>query len=460
MQRAKTLWRGLYLVMLLLFVTLTGLVVYNRLAAQSPIAAEERASRQDSDAIRVSTAAELRRVLRDRAGGFTVLLAPGNYGRVRLVAEPGETSFAQPVTIRSADPCNRARFGHLTVKGFVNITLQDLRFENPSFFARPREEVLKPDGRIRHLDLLRTDNVEAITIRDNIFTGPTVRMAGANRPDEGYGYGFGWKGLGLRDAVFTGNELTNLYKAISLGNSDGLEISGNSMHDYRSDAIYLGKVKRLLISNNYMANPRPFLLPKGVGDHPDFIQIEEPDGAVIENNYMDVGPVAEISQGIYSRPARDLVVRNNVIVTRGVNAIFIVALEDGQIVNNLVVDAGPPRGAMPDQRWTIHQPLLRIKDNFRNVEVTGNVASKYNHDFERVARSAGVSASGNILAQNARPGAPGYYRYASFDGPAPDGMISIGNVRVATLPPGIGPDPAKFGYLSQIRARTAEACRR
>ena len=445
---------GLYLALLGVFGCLLGVAIFFR--------ANAVAQPHDPNTIAVSNTAELQKALRNARGGITLELAPGDYGQVRIVGTPEKPRFAQTLTIRSADPCNPARLAQLALRGVSNVTIDGLRFESPRFFNRPRAELFARNGGLQNLYLLRTDDVSDITIRNSTFAGPTVHVPGAPVVEEGYGHGFGWAGKGIRRTSFTNNESTNLYKAISISDVDTVEIAGNSMHDYRSDALYIKGAHDLTIADNRMSDPRPLLRPNGVGDHPDFIQLEDVSGGRIENNYMDVGLSADGSQGIFSRAASDMVVRNNVIATRGVNALTFNSLANSQIANNLVVFAVvPPGAAFVQTRPEVYEPILRIRPSYTGTSVTGNLASKYSHDFDRVARGSQITVAGNALVQSNLPRGRNYYRYQADGQPAPAGAaLSIGKVWLSSVPAGAGPDPAKFAYLAKGTSRAPGGCRR
>jgi nitrous oxidase accessory protein NosD len=281
--------------------------------------------------------------------------------------------------------------------------------------------------------------------------------------DNGYGYGFGWKGRNVRNATFTGNELTNLYKGVSLRLGGGMVISGNSLHDYRSDAIYIAEAEDITILDNRMTDPRPFLLPRGQADHPDFIQIAEINGGLIENNYMDIGVTAEFSQGIFGGPNRNLVIRNNVIATRATNGLSFGSLTNSEIANNLVVDAVlPPHMERVSPGRQRQQPRLHVRPSYSDVRVTGNLASMYNRGFDQASRSGQVAAAGNSLVQSLHPRGPNYYEYHADAGArASSGAgLRIGNVWLATVPASTGFDAARFTYLDEGPARAPGRCRR
>ena len=460
MSASRALLLGvLFLLLLMVFYR----VILGSTSANGATSATGATTGSGSGGIQVSSAAALQKALSDPRGGYTIDLAPGNYGWVNLVANPQQPRFLNRVTIRSLDPCNPAVFQHLTIRGLSNITVQSLRFEDPNFFNRPRAQLFNAQGKLITLNLLRTDNASDIIIRDNLFTGPTIQMPGGGQPDEGYAYGFGWKGVGVRNATFIGNEATNLYKAVSVDSANGLVISGNSLHEYRSDAVYLGNVSNVTITQNRLSDPRPWFTAKGgAGDHADFIQIQAVATGLIESNYLDIGNVATLSQGIFSPTGSNLLVRNNVLATRGVNAIAFFKLVNSQIVNNLVVYAVPTPGlAAAGVRGGTFEPQLRIWSNYSNVRLSGNIASRYPFGFDNIVQEAGIGASNNIKVQSGFPTELNYYRYLADGRQAPlsTGAV-IGNVSLPSLPPGVGPDPAAFGYLSLGKSRAPAACRR
>jgi len=309
---------------------------------------------------------------------------------------------------------------------------------------------------LRTLILLRTDKVSNIAIRDSTFAGPTIT---GGHPQDGYAHGAGWFGGDIENAIFTNNELTNLRAALSLRRTAGVRIAGNSIHDYRADAIYITHSQDVTIADNRMSDPRAFRLPKGQGDHPDFIQMRDITGGVIENNYMDAGIKGGGSQGIFAGgTSRNLVVRNNVIASRMANALTFAALENSEIANNLVVNAALPLHLQGAEKQP-HEPRLPIRTSYRDVRVTGNVASRYGHDFEEVARAGQVTARGNLLVQNTAPDAPNYYHYDGEGVGAPSAtMTRIGAVGLGPLPANSGPDPAKFAYLTHGTSRAPAAC--
>jgi len=333
-------------------------------------------SRSDG-AIDVRGKAELVKVLRGAKTGITVSLAPGNYGSVNLDGVGTGLKAGEHITITSADPCNRATFARLWITNSANLVLRDLRFENAAFFDRPAEKTLRPDGLVQYMDLLRTDNSSSLAITNNIFAGSTVEVSTAH-PLNGFPHGIGWKGENVSDVVFQANTMSNLFKGLSLRNAQALDITHNVITDYRSDAVFLWDVADVTIEDNRFTYPRPAMLEKGKGDHPDFIQIKNVDGGLIQNNYMIVGPSAGASQGIFPGPARKLTVRNNIIISRMLNGIHFREIAESEIANNLVLRAEDLPGGltgMDGKSLPNVSPRIRIKQGSSDLILRGNAVS-------------------------------------------------------------------------------------
>ena len=452
--------RGFIYLLAALFCVLLVAIYYKAVAGTTSESGGAAASSEER-VVPIANRAELRRALRNENGGYILELAPGNYGSIAIRGNADNPRFEQPVTIRSAERCNPAVFERLTINGVSNLALEALHFEDAGFFDRPPEELVKPNGQLKNLDLLRTDDVSNIAVRDSTFVGPTVDLPSGHRLN-GYGYGFGWRGVRVRSASFTNNRMTNLYKGLSVRNAAGLTIADNTLSRYRSDGIYLTQSEDVDILNNRMVDPLPYVLAQGRGDHPDFMQLADIAGGRIENNYMDIGLSAEASQGIFSGPASDLMVRNNIIITRSLNGLVFSALTDSEISNNLVVSAGVPRNASRmasggGRRNT--EPQFRINANYENVIVSNNVASRFSRNFPAVARRGSLSATGNVTLQNANPREGSYYAYLTDGAAARDSSgTRIGNVWLSSVPADAGPDPGKFAYLQGDPLGSSSRC--
>ena len=327
--------------------------------------------------IEVHGRAQLLEAIGKAKGGVTLRLAPGDYGMVNLTSIGRQLRANERITIMSADPCNQARFARLNIVDSANLILRDLRFQNTGFFAQPTNRTRRPNGSLQYMDLLRTERSSSLAIVNNVFVGATVAVPGKH-PLNGFAHGIGWMGENVRDVQFRSNRMSNLFKGLSVRNARGLVIGGNAITDYRTDAVFVWDVADLTIEDNSFTNPRPLILAKGRGDHPDFIQLKNVVGGVIANNYMVVAPQGGASQGIFPGPARNLKVRNNIIVSRMLNGIYFRDIADSEIAGNLVLRAeDPPDGLLgrDGSRLPDVGPRIRIDPASRNLLMRGNAVS-------------------------------------------------------------------------------------
>lgn len=398
-----------------------------------------------SQTVSVSNRSELYAALQNPSGPTTILLAPGDYGPVRLVQN---VNFSYHVTIKSADIANPAVIETLTIRNKSNITLDNLRFEDQDFFSPTTTS-------LNYLALLRTDNVSDLVVTNSTFVGPTIDIASGHYLN-GYAYGHGWKGSRLTNVIFTNNEMTNLDKGVSISNLDNVNISNNDIHDYRQDALYISTANKLVVDGNRMANVNAYTLPNKGGDHPDFMQLNNITNSQIQNNYMDVGTAGGFSQGIFSGAASNLIVSNNIIITPAVNAIQFSALTDSVISNNLVLQSQIPAGGLSyadGQARPAPSPQIRALGKFDNVVMQDNISHGYSFHFESLASGGKFTSVNNVEVQNVNPSAPDYYGYLAGGGggaagaPA-SGLVPIGSVLIdqSVLSAG-GPNLSKFAYI-------------
>lgn len=414
------------------------------------------------DRIVVDSKQALRSALGATKGGVTILLAPGNYGSVNLVGDGTTFRFRRPVTLRSQDPCAPASFELLRMVRVSNLRLADLHFENPRFMRQPVSEILGSRGGIRYMELLRTDNSDNLVIENNTFLGATIALPAGN-PLNGYSHGFGWKGLNLDQVTVRGNRFTNVAKAISIERVKGVRIESNLMTDYRSDGIFMRGADDFRIAGNIMRNVRPHLVGRGEGDHPDFMQINLLANGTIENNYLSLGDGPGMSQGIFVGTAKQVKVRNNVVVTRAVNGISFAQLSDSQITNNLLLKADTPASGLDQRSRRANLPQINVRPNSTNVVIRDNAASAYSRNLTGLAGHGGIVADNNVVLQNVDPGRSNFYFYAVGGMPAPanaGSLTRIGEVLFGRAgSPRAGPDPAAFEFLSRPLPGEPGQCR-
>ena len=341
--------------------------------------------------VSVSSVAELKGAL--HSGSTTILLEPGNYGRVMLT----DLNLSQNVTIKSADSNNLAVLEQLIVRNSKNLTFDSLHFENKDFFA-PGSGNVTSTGAIKYLELLRTDDSSNLVISDSTFVGATIDVPSGHYMN-GYAHGIGWRGMGVANVEFTGNTMTNLWKGMTLKNLDGLEITQNSISDYRSDAVFIDTARNINIDSNSMTDVRAYQMEGGGGDHADFMQIKNITNGSIQNNYMDVGPGHAGSQGIFSGYATNMDVSNNIIISRMANGISFSHLVDSSIASNLLLKADDPAGGL---KWAngeprkVGGPQIRVNDNYENVVVKDNISHDYSLNLGYLVSTGQIRAFNNL----------------------------------------------------------------
>ena len=394
--------------------------------------------------ITVSNRTELLATLTSAKGETTILLAPGNYGNISPTSNLYNLRFSEKVTIRSANPDNPAVIESMFIRNASNISISDILFENKSFFNRPSSDLITNSGGVKSYDLLRTDNVVNLEITNCRFVGSTIALD-VDHPQNGYGSGYGWRAGGVQNATFANNTMTNLYKGTSLVNIDNVAIKENSITEFRSDGFFISGGNQVIIENNTIKNINPFLLPKGAGDHSDFIQLFAMKNSIINANFMDTGRPDAIAQGIFSNSASNMQVTNNIIISRAANGITFSTLENSVIANNLLL-AASPYGAQADT------PRINFNSNFNNVLLKDNIAYKYGSSLASLVAEGKIISTGNLTAQASDTSAENYY---TFDDrldvdqvgelEARGAFVSIGRVVISldTLETA-GPDLAAF----------------
>ena len=338
-----------------------------------------------SGSIRVSTRAELSDALETAQGGETIILADGDYEKLKVTQE-----FDTAVTIRAAG--NDARVSALEVEGAAGVTLDGLIFDY----------VHDARNSTGHRDFTIMESQD-IVIRNALFNGDD--LSEGSTEDVGYPAG---KALSIgRSANITveSSEVKGFWKGINFGNSTGITLRDNEIHDMRSDGINIVDSTAVLIEGNHIHD---FRGNPDSDDHADFIQMYPtgdgpvPSDIVIRDNLLDIGD-GIIAQSIFLTQAGQVVdrlgyvpvfenieVTGNVIVgghTHGIK----VGQADGLVVaNNTLVT--PPEAGMP-------APRIWVDPLSTDVAITGNMAER----IEGTDDASSWSVGNNMILQHDDP---------------------------------------------------------
>lgn len=238
-----------------------------------------------------ATPATLTRVLASAEGGDTIILAPGDYGRVTL----SRRRFARPVTLDA----RQARFEQLTVRGASGVVIAGGIVQSPP-------ETLG----------VFIDGSDHVTVRDMTIGGALV--------------------------------------GITLRRSTDVVVAGNRLLGVRSDGINIGMSQRVRVERNECRDFRPVppvfdsrgKLVKD-GDHPDCIQGwsrpgDAPTGDVTVIGNRAVGRMQGVFFNNYVRDGVDdggydrMVVRNNDLTLSMYNGVVLEAVRGAVVTGNIV----------------------------------------------------------------------------------------------------------------------------
>ncbi|NOE28418.1 hypothetical protein GS612_19465, partial [Ruegeria sp. HKCCD6157] len=221
----------------------------------------------------ISDAAALAGALQNARGGEVYLLAPGNYGTLKL----GKT-FSSPVVIRSADPRKPACFNRMVIDGTSNLHLDSVYFD----YAFKR-------GEPEHIAYFVIQNSSKIKISNSVFGGDQVRGTGTLA--DGNGTGRGLLLINSVDIDIANTEFRNWWKAILAVNSNSVSVIGSHLHSIRSDGLAFDNVDNIWVERNYIHD---FGNTDGSQDHRDMIQIQRANNSgsaniTIRDNVFDMG---------------------------------------------------------------------------------------------------------------------------------------------------------------------------
>jgi hypothetical protein len=356
----------------------------------------------------VDSAEELMAALKAAEGGETILLAPGDYGKLDIYGPNAPWArYASEVTIRSLDPDQMARFGGLKLSEVSNITFDSILFDyvakvDPVDYERPFQVL----------------SSTAVTIRDSVFDGDLAVSSDPAR----HGYATG-EGLFVRwssDVTVEGNLFFEWHRGGHFLVNDNFVVRNNVVHSIRSDGFDFAAVQTALIEGNVF---RDFVGSPATGDHMDMIQFwtagttRPTTDVTIRGNVLDSGS-GSWTQSIFMRNDlvdtgvagpelyyRNVRIEDNVIRNAHGNAIVV-----GETVGVVVANNTVAHSVATAAGSTMYVPIITVAAASEDVAITGNYAHAVS-----TARD-GWTVADNVLIQRTTPGAPGYYGDIFTDG--------------------------------------------
>lgn len=262
-------------------------------------------------------------------GGETFDLKPGDYGSLDLALPV----YPKPVTVRSADPHDKARLGRTLIRKGGNVAWRTLDWSNPLKSGDPNY----------------TPAVRIYTSEDMTFDD--VGIYGSLDGDQGND----GQGMVIADSKrlkITGSRFRQFFHGLGISRSEDVEITGNDFSELVSDGIQFGVLKRALIGRNRMWG---WKITAGV--HPDGIQgmtanakASCEDVEISEN--LIIGAVGAQPQGIFvtdqmggAFPYKRMNIHTNLIVGAAWNGLTLHQAVESRIVGNRLLTADGGVGA-------------------------------------------------------------------------------------------------------------------
>lgn len=212
------------------------------------------------------TPAQFLSAVKTAASGDTLVLAPGVFPAVTIRG----LAFSPPLTITSADPAHMAEINGLDFLGSTGLRLLgvDIHETNPISAQSPV------------LNLVGSSDVQV--------TGGKIR--GTRDAKTGLLMGKGAVITGGSNILISGEEITDLFKGVSLADVADATIQGNAIHNVRTSPVDGGGlIVRGLVTGNHIYGIVPV---DAQGDHSDGIHFFTKSGSpitglTISNNLME-----------------------------------------------------------------------------------------------------------------------------------------------------------------------------
>ena len=351
----------------------------------------------------VTGPAELASALRDAAPGETLILAPGDYGDLRiqdLAGAPG-----RPITLRSADPANRASFDTMTISKSAHLVLDGVLLDY----------TYSPGDTWKHQPFNILGSTD-IALRNSVLDGDRPFDLGPDAVD--FGTGFGLAVRDSRNIEIRGNEVRDFFRGLIFRFVETLVIAENDIHTMRMDGMTLAQVTDTVIEHNHI---RDFNRSVNSGDHADMIQFwtastnKPTRNVTIRNNILNSGTGA-FTQSIFMRNElvdrgkagdemlyRNIRIENNVIINAHLHGITVGEGDGIFILNNTLIRNRASVGTR--HKKAFYDPQIRVAKKSRNVEVRGNVGPR----FPKPQREGNWRIEGNFEIQDSRRGASNHY---------------------------------------------------
>jgi hypothetical protein len=354
-----------------------------------------------TNAIKVSTAAELVAALKAAKGGETIALNGGNYGDVVVEAiNPGLT-----VNIVAASSTSAATLRSLNVKSSSNLSFKGLSVQ----FTPDQTSSSNSFGvAVRSSSKVTIDGFK---IKGGLSVNgiSADAEAGTSNPIGnviGYPVGYGFVVEKSTDVNLRNSSIDTFDRGIIVSATTDFDIENNEVHNLRRTFLVGADVHQGKIDGNHFSDTNPWKTG-GLGDHADHIfiynaagQTKANDNIKITNNYFAQGKgVAVLGIVFQTRDTEaghtNIEIKNNVFNNSSNTGIYLQHTQ-AKIENNTLT-----RTAQGD---TKSAPGIVVTGSRSNALIKNNLTSVVS-----VINGAVATQEGNILIQRDRTSFPGYY---------------------------------------------------
>jgi preprotein translocase subunit YajC len=309
----------------------------------------------------VANQAELETAIRNVKGGDTILLQAGTYADLNMThSSTRNYKFTETVTIKSADPNNRAVVNELFLLGIKNVVISDIDFDYNGTQA--------PNTASWQLGQpFYVENAGGLVLDQLSIDGHRVN---------GYGTGTGLRIKGSTDVTVSNVEMNDFKIAMNVATSSNVTIKDNSITEMSQDGLYLGALNDVLIENNYIgdfnsATPTSPTNKDGIQFYTNSTTAAS-DGVTIRGNTFESESLRQnitilneaYKAGDLTTYHRDILIEDNYIRSANTQGVT-VAHSDGVIIRNNTV-------AYDSNQIVTQIPLINVSTTSLNVNVSDN----------------------------------------------------------------------------------------
>jgi hypothetical protein len=263
----------------------------------------------------VDSTAALTAALSSAHDGDTILLQAGTYNGVTV----NNLSFANGITIASADPAHQAVLTNFDMNNDSGITFSNLEFNAQA-----------PGYYVFNFSNLTNVHFDHLNVHGSMDGNPV-------------GDAEGFAISGSTNVSVTNSEFQQLERAVGINTSSNVTFSNNNVHDVVVTGVMFAQVANVTINGNLFSNFYP-----EAGDHPDAIQFltrgtTSPSHDITITNNVIYRGAGSATQGIFFRDQlttmnyQNVTIANNLIDGTGYSGIAVDHIHNLAVTGNTLV---------------------------------------------------------------------------------------------------------------------------